>query len=142
MNVASASRWQRIALAGVGSLVLAGWQLSMPAVSASAATLACPAPLTQSALISPAGGRPFILCSGRIPSFDGTPLDSDLAIPTTVSEPRPLIVMMHGWGGSKTEWDSTTLAGNGANQYHWNNAWFASQGFAVLTYSARWFHRS
>ncbi len=52
------------------------------------------------------------------------------------------MIFMHGWGNSKTDWESTTLEGDGAGQYHWNNAWFASQGYVVLNYTARGFHKS
>jgi dienelactone hydrolase len=103
----------------------------------------CPGGLTAGSPITPAGGQQFVVCSGRILSFDGTPLDTDVTIPTATSTtPRPLMIMMHGWGNSKTDWESTTLAGGRADQYHWNNAWFASQGYVVLTYSARGFHNS
>jgi dienelactone hydrolase len=107
----------------------------------------CPAGLTAGSVVSPAGGKPFIVCSGRIRSFDGTPLDTDVTIPvastsTSKSKPRPLMIFLHGWGNSKTEWESTTLTGVGAALYHWNNAWFASQGYVVLNYTARGFHMS
>ena len=52
------------------------------------------------------------------------------------------MAFMHGWGNSKTEWESTTLQNAGTDKYHWNNAWFASHGDVVLTYSARGFHLS
>ena len=103
----------------------------------------CPTGLTAGPTVSPTGGQSFIVCSGRIRSFDGTPLDTDVTIPTAASAtPRPLMVFLHGWGNSKTEWESNTLAGNGATQYDWNNAWFASEGYVVLNYSARGFHMS
>ncbi len=76
-------------------------------------------------------------------SFDGTPLDTDVTIPAApASATRPLMIFMHGWGNSKTDWESTTLQGDGGGQYHWNNAWFASQGYVVLNYTARGFHKS
>jgi dienelactone hydrolase len=104
---------------------------------------ACPGGLTAGPTVSPAGGSPFIVCSGRVRSFDGTPLDTDVTIPTaTATSPRPLVIFMHGWGNSKTDWESQTLEGSRPDQYHWNNAWFASQGYVVLNYSARGFHMS
>ena len=39
----------------------------------------------------------------RVPSFDGVPLDVDVTLPATGDGPFPTIVMMHGWGGSKTD---------------------------------------
>jgi dienelactone hydrolase len=104
---------------------------------------ACPTGMTSGPPVSPAGGSPFVVCSGRIRSFDQTPLDTDITIPTaTSSTRRPLVIFMHGWGNSKTDWESTTLAGSRPDQYHWNNAWFASKGFVVLNYTARGFHMS
>ena len=41
--------------------------------------------------------------------------------------------MMHGWGGSKTDFESTSPAD------HYNNNFFARQGYAVLNYTARGF---
>lgn len=103
----------------------------------------CPGGMTAGPPVSPVGGQPFIVCTGRIRSFDGTPLDTDVTIPTaTPTGTRPLMIFMHGWGNSKTDWESTTLAGDGGGQYHWNNAWFASQGYVVLNYTARGFHAS
>jgi dienelactone hydrolase len=113
------------------------------AAAAPALTVTCPAGLTAGAVTSPPGGQPFVVCSGKVRSFDGTPLDTDVTIPTaTATSPRPLVVFMHGWGNSKTDWESTTLEGNGQDPYHWNNAWFASQGDVVLNYTARGFHLS
>ena len=52
----------------------------------------------------------------------------------------PLVVMMHGCcSGSKTSWESATIDGGGAENWHYNNAWFASRGYVVLTYTARGF---
>lgn len=103
---------------------------------------ACPLGLTGASYSAPPGGVAYTVCSGRIPSFDGTPLDADLTLPAGSQGVSPLIVMLHGWGQSKTSFEATTLDGNGTNTWHWNNAWFAAHGFAVLTYSARGFSHS
>jgi dienelactone hydrolase len=79
------------------------------------------------------------ICSGSVPSFDGTKLDVDLTLPTTGGQRHPLIVMLHGFGDDKHEWESTTDEGDGADKYHWNNRWFAEHGYYVLTYTARGF---
>lgn len=50
--------------------------------------------------------------------------------------------MLHGWGGSKSDWQASSRAGDGAGKHQWNNVWFVSRGFAVLTYTARGFHDS
>ena len=52
------------------------------------------------------------------------------------------MIMLHGWGQDKTTWESATLEGNNGDSYHWNNAWFAAQGYVVLNYTARGFHTS
>jgi predicted acyl esterase len=80
------------------------------------------------------------ICSGQVPSFDGSPLDVDLTMPTQPSSGRhPLIVMLHGFGNNKREWESVDDEGDGADKYHWNNHWFAEHGYYVLTYTARGF---
>lgn len=135
---------RRSALLGaatVTSLLAAGLIGPRPALAAPAVT--CPPGLTAGAVTSPPGGQPFVVCSGTVRSFDGTPLDTDVTIPTAAAPaPRPLVVFMHGWGNSKTDWESSTLAANGQDPYHWNNAWFASQGYVSLNYTARGFHLS
>ncbi|HZO07508.1 MAG TPA: hypothetical protein VFB52_14050, partial [Solirubrobacterales bacterium] len=47
----------------------------------------------------------------RVPSFDGVPLDVDVTLPATGNGPWPTIVMMHGFGGSKTNFETTSPAG-------------------------------
>lgn len=73
----------------------------------------------------------------RVPSFDGVPLDVDVTLPPTGAGPFPAIVMLHGWGGSKTEFESSSPAGNGNETYDYNNVYYAQHGYAVLNYSAR-----
>jgi len=72
----------------------------------------------------------------RVPSFDGVPLDVDVTLPANGDGPFPAIVMMHGWGGDKTAFESHSPAGS------YNNVFYAQQGYAVVTYSARGFGRS
>ncbi|HEV2451887.1 MAG TPA: CocE/NonD family hydrolase C-terminal non-catalytic domain-containing protein [Streptosporangiaceae bacterium] len=103
---------------------------------------ACPLGLTGTSYPAPPGGVAYTVCGGRVASFDGTPLDAGLTLPAGGQGALPLMVMLHGWGNSKTDFEATGLAGNGANTWHWNNVWFAAHGFAVLTYTARGFHRS
>ena len=77
-----------------------------------------------------------------MPSFDGTPLDADLSFPTSGSGTRashPLIVLLHGFGNDKHEWESTTDEADNADKWHWNSHWFAAHGFYVLAYTARGF---
>src|ERR687887_249090 len=44
-----------------------------------------------------------------VPSFDGIPLDVDVTLPPASVKglPYPTIVMLHGWGGDKTDFEST-----------------------------------
>src|SRR5438309_1154484 len=80
------------------------------------------------------------ICSGEVTSWDGSPLDVDLTLPKSgVGDRHPLIVMLHGFGNNKHEWESTTDEGDGADKWHWNNRWFAEHGYYVLTYTARGF---
>ncbi len=79
-----------------------------------------------------------------VPSFDGVPLDVDVTLPPVSdgSGPFPTIVMLHGWGGSKTDFESTDPNGDGSVTYHYNNDYYARQGYAVVNYTARGFGHS
>src|SRR5947209_7895398 len=80
------------------------------------------------------------ICSGEVPSFDGSLLDVDVTQPAqNTGTTHPLMIMLHGFGNDKHEWESTTDEGDGADKYHWNNRWFAEHGYYVLTYTARGF---
>src|ERR687896_990879 len=80
----------------------------------------------------------------RVPSFDGTPLDVDVTLPlgTEAGQPLPTIVMLHGYGGSKRDFERDDPSGGSSTLYHYNNTYFAQQGYAVVNYSARGFGRS
>lgn len=78
----------------------------------------------------------------RVPSFDGVPLDVDVTLPASGVGPFPAIVMMHGWGGSKSEFESTTPAANGNETFDYNNVYYAEHGYAVINYTARGWGRS
>jgi predicted acyl esterase len=73
----------------------------------------------------------------RVRTFDGVPLDVDVTLPPSGTGPFPTIVMLHGWGGSKTDFESTSPAGNGNVTFDYNNIYYAQHGYAVLNYSAR-----
>jgi ABC-2 type transport system ATP-binding protein len=89
----------------------------------------------------------YKLCSGKVASFDGTPLDVTLTLPARLPRGRrrlPLVVFLHGFLSSKAEYLSETRTGvgldRGADAYKtidWNNIWFASRGYATLNYTAR-----
>ena len=130
---------RRFVLAGTAAVLAA--PLAVAAVQASADSASGPLGLSCTARTSP-DGVGYSICSGEIPSFDGTGLDVDLTLPAGQTAPYPTILMMHGWGNNKHEWESTTKDGNGGDKYHWNNVWFASRGMATLTYTARGFGES
>src|SRR3982074_500309 len=85
---------------------------------------------------------PTTTLSQRGPSFDGVPLDADVTLPPEGNGPFPTIVMMHGWGGSKTDFEASKPEGDGNVTFDYNNVYYAQHGFAVLNYSARGFGKS
>jgi acetyl esterase/lipase len=115
--------------------------LGVPAVATGAATKGLSKPFGR-LLCAPSYG--VRLCRGgfvgtedlRIPSFDGVPLDADLTLPAGGKAPYPLIVLLQGIGGNKYDYESTSDDGMV------DNVTLASQGWAVLTYTARGFGNS
>jgi len=69
----------------------------------------------------------------RVPSFDGVPLDADVALPATGTGPFPLVVLLHGLGGAKSDFEVTTDDGG------IDDVTLADHGYAVLMYTARGF---
>ena len=61
----------------------------------------------------------------RVKTFDGVPLDVNVALPATGETGLPLVILSHGWGGSKFGL---------ADMRPW-----AERGYAVLAFSARGF---
>lgn len=80
----------------------------------------------------------------RFKSFDGVPLDVDVTLPATGDGPFPTVVMLHGYGGDKTDFETTTEDPNPATGTlaKWNNNSFAKQGYAVVNSTARGFGAS
>ncbi|MDQ4143435.1 MAG: hypothetical protein M3198_06790 [Actinomycetota bacterium] len=82
------------------------------------------------------------------PEADGRriTLDVDLTLPPqemrTPDGGHPVLVFMHGCcGGNKRSWEANTV--DDANEkYHHSNAWFASRGYVVVTYTARGFRNN
>jgi predicted acyl esterase len=66
------------------------------------------------------------LCQGKVRTFDGVPVDANLALPA--GQRLPLVVLSHGWGGSKLGYDDL-------------KPW-AQRGYAALAFSARGFGES
>ena len=106
-----------------------------------AAALACACAVAALGLASPATAaqpRPFghdcrpqngvLFCptdslEDRVPSFDRSPLDVDVTLPagTQRNKPLPTIVMMHGYGGSKEDFEQSSPEDDNASNdtlYH------------------------
>jgi hypothetical protein len=78
----------------------------------------------------------------RVPSFDGLPMDVDVTLPAGGTAPYPTILMLHGFPGTKEAFETSTPEGTSPHTYHWNNVWYAQQGYAVVNVSSRGFGRS
>jgi dienelactone hydrolase len=94
---------------------------------------------TDSCITSDGGDR---VCTAQVPSYDGAPLDVDVTMPhgdAPGGGRHPLIVMLHGFGNDKHEWESTNDTADDRDKYHWNSHWFAQRGYYVLTYTVRGF---
>jgi pimeloyl-ACP methyl ester carboxylesterase len=84
----------------------------------------------------------------RVPSFDGVPLDVDVTLPETGAGPFPTIVMLHGFPGTKQNFETANREAKApdgtinAHNYHFNNVFYATEGYAVVTLSSRGFGRS
>jgi dienelactone hydrolase len=113
-----------------------------------------PNPTGASAIEVPAKYQGFLGLPGEaedaadVPGADpdgNIALDVDLSLPNpTTPEPAggyPLVVFMHGCcGGWKKDWEAEDVFAAGSSEkWHHSSAWFASRGYAVLTYTARGF---
>ena len=146
----------------VAGMLTGGVFTAVPPAVADAAP-ACPklgaTQLTQSQLFTPTGGHTVEVCTGRVSSFDGTPVHVDVTLPTTAyvtpgtttPAKSPLVVMLSGWSNDVCQFESTSFNGTAVSGckdfisypgYHWNNAWFASQGYVTLTYTPRGWYDS
>src|SRR3954454_9006586 len=117
-------------LAGAAAALLA-------LVPTSAAVAADPAPFGHAC--TPQNGVRFCPTpdlASRPASFDGTPIDVDVTLPATGDGPFPTILLLHGLGQTKTSFEGA------AGDPLYNNEYFAQQGFAVLTPTARGFGAS
>jgi fermentation-respiration switch protein FrsA (DUF1100 family) len=136
-------RWLHSTLALATAVALAA--LCWPAIAAASAS----APFGH-ACTAENGVRfcPTPDLSARVPSFDGVPLDVDVTLPEAGKGPFPTIVMLHGFGGDKTDFETTSAGGpapdeaGGSTLYHYNNVFFAQHGYAVVNYTARGFGSS
>src|SRR5258706_10207798 len=123
---------------GTAAILLATVAGMTPAATATASGTAPDAAALSANCAAYPGGT--TVCSAQVTSFDGSPLDVDVTRPVAASGSRhPLIVLLHGFGNNKHEWESTSDTADGADKYHWNSHWFAEHGYYVLTYTARGF---
>jgi fermentation-respiration switch protein FrsA (DUF1100 family) len=72
--------------------------------------------------------------ASRPASFDGTPIDVDVTLPAAGDGPFPTILLLHGLGGTKTSFEDAS-----SKETSYTNWFFAKQGFAVITPTARGF---
>jgi predicted acyl esterase len=125
--------------------LLSAWTIALLATFAPAATAAKPEPAPFGHACTAQNGVrycPTGTLEERVLTFDGVPLDADVTLPATGKGPFPTIVMLHGWNGSKTSFETSIAAGNGNETFDYNNIYFAQHGYAVLNYSARGWGRS
>ena len=119
-------------------LAIVAGTLFVPAAGAVAAAR----PLRCKPIKAADTGERFRLCTGYVETADGTArLDVDVTLPAEGDGPFPLVTLLHSLDGSKTEFMSDTVAGDGINLGN-NNLSYASRGYAVLNYTARGFETS
>ncbi len=110
----------------------------LAALTATTAGAAEPAPFGHACVAQ--NGVRFCATSSlaqRVATFDGVPLDVDVTLPATGKGPFPTIVMLHGWGGSKSSFEASSPTGDGNETYNYNNVYYAQHGYAVVNYSSR-----
>ena len=76
----------------------------------------------------------------RVLSFDGQPLDADVTLPPQGAGPFPLLVLLHGLGNSKKDFEAGGVDPGVKDGL--NNVEMAQRGYAVLNYTARGFFGS
>ena len=106
-------RAARQIVSSAGAIFLVAGLAAIP-ISATAATL--PLLTTCQSKTDTADSFAYRFCSAYVPTFDGVRLDVDLTLPATATPAGgfPLLVMMHGWGNSKTDWESTDFCDSGS----------------------------
>src|SRR3954447_19703370 len=124
-----------------GFLVVTLVSLTAPvatgAMDAARADAASPAGLSCKDVTT--GPVAYTKCSGMLASFDGVLIDSDLTVPLHRLHDRlPLLELLHGGGDNKNQFEAETPNRTGVPAIDdFNNVWFASRGYAVLTTTSR-----
>ncbi|MFL5855962.1 MAG: CocE/NonD family hydrolase [Solirubrobacteraceae bacterium] len=78
----------------------------------------------------------------RVPTWDGVPIDADVTFPADGEGPFPTLAMLHGFPGSKSNFESSGPDGANSTLQHYTNVFYASGGWAVVNHSSRGFGRS
>jgi predicted acyl esterase len=118
-----------------GSLLLApSAQAAIPNVFDGAVT--CTANATDGVRECGTGGSSGDTVRSTAPSWDGTPIDVNVAFPPASEGdgPFPLVIVGHGYGGEKIGFGNPNTTG-GLRR-------FTSRGYAVFAMTARGFHQS
>ena len=103
------------AAAGVGAI-------AAPTEAAQSCRSAGPALAGIGLTAQPPQPNGAVVWSGHVLSWDGLPLDVDLTLPAGGAAcPAPFVAFAHGWGNSKADWESPTVASSNANKSGWNN---------------------
>lgn len=111
--------------------------LSGPSASAANPPVKCQKVDKPIAAVDDVNLMKFRFCTGFVKTKDGvSKLDTSVTMPATGKGPFPLIVMLHGLTGSRKSNESDFVVGSGG-RYHYNNLWFASKGYMVLSFTAR-----
>ena len=80
----------------------------------------------------------YIHCTGDIATFDGMMLDVGLTLPRSPgSDPLPTIIDLEGWPGGRAESSATSSLPFWPRDWHWNNVWWSTKGYATLALSPR-----
>jgi hypothetical protein len=123
-------RSRRMVLRRLVTVVLAA-VVVLPATAAAAA----PAPFGALACTPQDGVR---FCQGRVPTFDGVPLDVNVTLPNPSPSGDgnfPLVILSHGWGGAKFPLVDADRRGN----LQGGSLPWAQRGYATLSISSRGF---
>ena len=77
-------------------------------------------------------------CSGKIDTWDGHVVDVNVTLPAAGDGPFPLMILSHGWGGSKFP---LVPASGTPNVWNSSKPW-AERGYATLSITSRGFNGS
>jgi pimeloyl-ACP methyl ester carboxylesterase len=102
------------------------------ALAAPVAANAQPAPFGHACVAQ--NGVRFCPTTGdgqRVPTWDGVPIDVDVTLPADGEGPFPTLVMLHGFPGSKSNFESSGPDGVNSTLQHYTIVFYASRGWAA-----------